>query len=129
MKIFEQLHTLSKLSLFDAKKAGDALRFHSVNFSEKRVSENTLDIKDTSLDADSNAYQFQLSKKRGRIVGFIVSNVFYIKWLDPEHNLYPMKYGINICPRGETECDKKLEIKDSEILYYEELLEELTLTR
>jgi len=125
MKIFEQLQILSKLSLFDAKKAGKALRFHSINFSENKVSENTLDIKDISLDADSNAYQFQLSKRRGRVVGFIISNIFYIKWLDPEHNLYPTK-GITICPRGETDCDKKLEDKDKKILQYEELLEELT---
>lgn len=36
------------------------------------------------------AYQFQISANEyGRVHGFFRDNVFYIVWLDPDHNLYP----------------------------------------
>lgn len=35
------------------------------------------------------AYQFQISSnEHGRVHGFFFENVFYIVWLDPNHNLY-----------------------------------------
>ncbi|MBC6480664.1 MAG: hypothetical protein GDA56_25765 [Hormoscilla sp. GM7CHS1pb] len=35
------------------------------------------------------AYQFQISaNEHGRVHGFFRDNVFYIVWLDPDHNLY-----------------------------------------
>ena len=34
-------------------------------------------------------YQFQISaNEHGRVHGFFRDNVFYIVWLDPDHNLY-----------------------------------------
>ncbi len=34
-------------------------------------------------------YQFELSvNEHGRVHGFIIGSVFYIRWLDPKHNLY-----------------------------------------
>jgi hypothetical protein len=40
------------------------------------------------LTADDNAWQFMISKKNGRVHGFIPGNVFFVRWLDPRHNLY-----------------------------------------
>ncbi|MBN2980096.1 hypothetical protein [Cohnella algarum] len=40
---------------------------------------------------ENDAYQFALSTARGRVHGFLIDNVFYIVWLDPDHNLYPSK--------------------------------------
>lgn len=125
LKMLEQLQNLSTMSLSEAKTAGKALRFHIIDFVKHKVSESTLGIKDPSLMADSSTYQFQLSLNKGRVIGFVVSNTFYIKWLDPEHNLYPTR-GITTCKRGETDCDKQLEAKDKELLEYKEILEELT---
>jgi len=34
-------------------------------------------------------YQFQISKQRGRVHGFFLDCVFYIVWIDKNHNLYP----------------------------------------
>jgi hypothetical protein len=34
-------------------------------------------------------YQFQISaNEHGRVHGFFIENIFYIVWLDPDHNLY-----------------------------------------
>ncbi len=38
---------------------------------------------------EDSCWQFRLSKSKGRIHGFVISNTFYIVWLDPHHNLYP----------------------------------------
>ena len=37
-------------------------------------------------------YQFSISKsEHGRVIGFMVDNIFYIVWFDPDHALYPEK--------------------------------------
>jgi len=37
----------------------------------------------------SKPYQFQITANAyGRIHGFFINEVFYIRWLDPKHNLY-----------------------------------------
>ncbi len=37
----------------------------------------------------NSAYQFQISSnEHGRVHGFFLENIFYIVWLDPNHNLY-----------------------------------------
>ena len=32
-------------------------------------------------------WRFRLNKSRGRVIGTIIDNVFYVMWLDPYHNL------------------------------------------
>lgn len=34
-------------------------------------------------------YQFQISRKAGRVHGFFIALVFHIVWFDPHHRLYP----------------------------------------
>ncbi|MBQ7568401.1 hypothetical protein IJT17_06310 [bacterium] len=36
---------------------------------------------------DEELKQFRLNKSRGRVVGFLIDNIFHIVWLDPYHNL------------------------------------------
>ena len=40
---------------------------------------------------DLDAWQFGLSKAKGRIHGFFIGDFFYIVWLDPEHRLFEYK--------------------------------------
>jgi hypothetical protein len=37
---------------------------------------------------DERALQISLGENSGRIHGFFVQNIYFIVWLDPEHNLY-----------------------------------------
>lgn len=32
-------------------------------------------------------WQFRINKSKGRIIGFLYKNIFYVVWLDPHHNL------------------------------------------
>lgn len=66
------------------------LRCHKIDFNDPSVSENSFDI--LSEDVAEDAWQFQLtSNEHGRVHGYFVDNVFYVVWLDPEHDLYPQK--------------------------------------
>lgn len=42
----------------------------------------------------SRAFEVSLSRNYGRVHGFLWNNIFHIVWIDPAHNLYPMKSGI-----------------------------------
>ncbi|MBM7624797.1 hypothetical protein [Sporohalobacter salinus] len=65
------------------------LRNHRINWNREEVTENGFGL---PLDDDdgvlNESWQFSISRnKHGRVHGFIIDNIFYIVWLDPEHNL------------------------------------------
>ncbi|HEU4455801.1 MAG TPA: hypothetical protein VFR81_22240 [Longimicrobium sp.] len=65
------------------------LRVHRIDFSDPRVTERSFNVRAQS-DADERAWQFALSaNEHGRVHGFLVEDTFYVRWLDPDHNLYP----------------------------------------
>ena len=82
-------------------------------------------------------YQIRFGTNSGGIHGLLVENVFYIKWVDPHHNMYPHKgknpvvYQIpgECCKERDAEIEElnqkieKLEKKNAE---YEALLEKET---
>lgn len=43
--------------------------------------------------------QFRINKSKGRVIGFLIDNVFYVVWLDPHHNLTNSEGygGVNKC--------------------------------
>lgn len=71
------------------RKSDTGFRFHPINFGEERVSESGFGI--ARLEAyDDVAWQFSLTvNEHGRVHGFMIENVFYVVWLDPDHRLYP----------------------------------------
>ncbi|MFH1766833.1 MAG: hypothetical protein ABH826_01935 [Patescibacteria group bacterium] len=63
------------------------LRCHQINFGTSSISESGFGL---ALSSDDDAWQFQISSNaHGRVHGYFLKNVFYIVWLDPEHELYP----------------------------------------
>ena len=88
VKLCERAKAISQLDrkgLLALQQEGAAWRFHRITWNE--VSEPTFGLHAT-LCADENAWQFELSKATGRIHGFLVGSKFFVRWLDPEHNLY-----------------------------------------
>lgn len=64
--------------------------------------------------------QFQLTKSKGRVHGYVIGNLFYVVWLDRYHNLYDMdgfpsvKSKIKILKQPGKSC---LQILDANIEY------------
>lgn len=68
---------------------------NNMNVTEARLSLHDLhpvDWGNANTSAPSGAdqldyWQFRINKSKGRIIGFLIEDVFYIVWLDPHHNL------------------------------------------
>lgn len=73
-----------------------------------------------------DCWQFRLSKSKGRVHGFVQGNVFYIIWLDPDHNFYPdEKYGGEKYYKAPLTPYQELEIEYNKVLEEKQILEEL----
>ncbi len=65
------------------------LRCHPIKW--KDTSENGFGLPNEEQLVDI-PYQFSLSSnEHGRVHGFLIDEVFYIVWLDPDHLLYPAR--------------------------------------
>jgi hypothetical protein len=63
-----------------------ALRCHTIDWPD--TSEGAFGIPEEEQVVDT-PYQFSLSSnEHGRVHGFFIGEVFYVVWLDPEHQLY-----------------------------------------
>lgn len=68
-------------------------RFHPVRLrDDMRISRKTFGIMDSTgkvnSELDESAYQFSISRKKGRVIGYIIKNVFFVVWLDRDHECY-----------------------------------------
>lgn len=84
----ERLRDLSGLTALDLKtNRSNSVRCHPIDWAD--TSENGFGIPNEDQLVDT-PYQFSLSaNKHGRVHGFFIEDVFYIVWLDPDHQLYP----------------------------------------
>jgi hypothetical protein len=87
--LLERLRDLSALSVSEfLSQRSRTLRIHPIDFKDRRVAERSFGIRG-ELGADKRAWQFALSaNEHGRVHGFLLGDTFYVRWLDPEHNLY-----------------------------------------
>jgi len=74
--------------------------------------------------------QIRISASKGGIHGFMIENVFYVVWLDPQHNMYPNeRYGGLIKIKPPTNCcgwrDEELQRLQKENQEYRELFDKL----
>lgn len=63
-----------------------ALRAHSLDWARTSKPDGFAHLNEQFRAME--AYQFQLSKHKGRVHGFFVDVTFHVVWLDPDHNLY-----------------------------------------
>ncbi len=85
--LIERLVELSRLHVqqFYSDRS-KSLRSHPIDWADTTESSFGIPGEEQIVDIP---YQFALSANEyGRVHGFIIGTVFYIRWLDPEHNLY-----------------------------------------
>ena len=62
-------------------------RIHPIDWNDSNVSYRGFKL---SKEYDENAWQFSIKgNKHGRVHGFLIENIFYVVWLDPNHKVYP----------------------------------------
>lgn len=87
----DKLRELSRLKTKEFKSnRSSAWRSHPINFSETTEPNGFNNINEQVYSG--HAWQFNLTvNKYGRIHGFLISDTFYVVWIDPKHKLYPSK--------------------------------------
>lgn len=95
--LLQGLKKISSISYNDLKVTPN-YRFHSIDFSDKRVSISRKDFKQILTFKDEllkdeelpNLYQFDLQYvQEARACGFLYKGVFYLIWYDRYHKIYP----------------------------------------
>ncbi|MCF6337724.1 MAG: hypothetical protein L3J84_07190 [Gammaproteobacteria bacterium] len=87
-KVFERLKNISSLTASEIfSNRSSSLRTHPINWDD--TTEKTGFTHLNQQLRQIPAYQFQISSnEHGRVHGFILDNIFFVIWLDPEHRLY-----------------------------------------
>jgi hypothetical protein len=86
LKLIERLKAVSSIPVGELHASqSKALRCHPIDWAGTNE-KNGFGIAD---EDQIEPMQFSISKtKYGRVMGFFISNVFYIVWLDHDHNVY-----------------------------------------
>lgn len=85
--LFQRLRDLSSMKVNEIR-GNKSLRCHPIDWNDKNTTESCFGLPNEDQIVDI-PYQFKVSdNEHGRVHGFFIDNVFYIVWLDPEHNLY-----------------------------------------
>lgn len=105
--------TIGELIQENGKRHG--LRFHEIDWNNTTIEKfNFNDIFFSQIE--DKCYQLSISKGNGRIIGFLIDNIFFIVWLDPHHQLYLMDgFG------GEKEFDYPINEFEALNMEYEDL--------
>lgn len=90
LTLLERLKALSGWSTKELlSNRNAALRCHPIKWETTCESGFGLPNEEQLIDTP---YQFSLSSnEHGRVHGFMIGEVFYVVWLDPDHLLYPSK--------------------------------------
>lgn len=90
LTFLDRLKSLSSWTVQELlRNRSSSLRFHPIRWEE--TSENGFGLPNEEQLVDT-PYQFSLSSnEHGRVHGFLIDEIFYVVWLDPDHLLYPAK--------------------------------------
>lgn len=89
LNLMETMKHISEMSLNEYLLCtGKPLRVHRHKWNEVAYTYEHL-RRDWLDQIENDTTQFALSTAGGRVHGFLIENVLFIVWLDPEHNLYP----------------------------------------
>ncbi len=65
-----------------------SLRAHPIDFTKRQVTEDRFGFP-KEKEIVTEPYQLSISYNLGRIHGWFDNDIFYIRWLDPDHELEP----------------------------------------
>ena len=77
--------TLEKLSRMTW---GEIQASHKHNLGYEVIDQNRLGFGEGAMQADAKLLVFRFSGKKGRMIGYRIGRIFYICWLDRNHDLF-----------------------------------------
>ena len=106
--LFEAINVYSSMDLSKLPR-NKTTRYHEINWEQKNIPIKFEDLdwlpkNEQILVSPNEIFQLNITKGSGRIIGFIIANIFYIVLLDPKHNLQPSKdYNYKVDPTSISE--------------------------
>jgi hypothetical protein len=90
--LLERMKQLSTMRVSElTNRTNSTTRFHRIDWEPGKVSVTSFGIRGWK-ECDDDAWQFSITaNEHGRVHGFLIENIFYVVWLDPNHQLYPGK--------------------------------------
>jgi hypothetical protein len=85
IQLFERKKNLCGMTFDEIQRGGKTTRCHPISWKETSVPEG---FNIPELSPDILSFQLSISQTKGRIFGFVIDNVFYVVWFDPEHKVY-----------------------------------------
>jgi hypothetical protein len=86
--LLDRLKGVCQCLVADFRKAGHALRSHTIRFEESSEPDGFARIRRDLWEG--HAWQFSITANAyGRVHGFLVGEKFFVVWLDPAHLLFP----------------------------------------
>ncbi len=93
VELFRRLRDVCQMPESEFRnKYSKALRNHQVKFGkDDRLTSKGFDCLSEGLreQADPAAFQFSVDTHRfGRVIGFLIEDIFFVVWFDPDHQMY-----------------------------------------
>lgn len=86
--LFDRLKQISSMNCQAFRQAGKALRSHSIDWQGTSEPNGYAHLNEQMQGCQP--WQFSLAREElGRVHGLWVGNIFYVVWIDHEHQLYP----------------------------------------
>lgn len=94
--LVSRLKQVSNMTVDDFRKITfNTIRNHEIDWDNSKCTENSFGIPEED-EKGYEPWQFGLdNNKNGRIHGFFIGNIFYIRWFDPKHRLYELEENKN----------------------------------
>ncbi|OZB90045.1 hypothetical protein [Paenibacillus sp. XY044] len=87
MDLMEVMKNVSNMSLNEYMQC-KPLRVHSHDWSKVTYKYDHLTAEQVK-QIENDTTQFSISQAKGRVHGFLIENLLFVVWFDPDHNLYP----------------------------------------
>lgn len=88
--LMERLEAFSRMTRTELQDPGKAktLRSHGIEWAKTIRAAFNIPREDEVVE---RPWQLGVGMGNGRFHGFFIGDVFYVRWLDPNHKLYPKK--------------------------------------
>lgn len=117
LKALKSLSNMTTKELLDNNKQ---LHYHKIDWNNKNIPIQQEDLAWIDEENRTNLWQIHITKSKGRIIGFIYNQTFYIVLLDPKHNMQPCKRNkYNVRETTIKTCESENTYDELEIKYNE----------
>ena len=116
------LSGVSQMTCFELLNNAKELHYHKIKWNQRNIPVRPDDFDWIPEMYRTELWQFHITKSRGRVIGFMSDNIFYVVLLDPEHNIQPCQkhnYALRITKIQDEFSD---EVFDGLAVKYQELV-------